>query len=329
MAQRELIDVDGTDDIDYEAPRRSWPPWRGWLIAGCEASGADLMRPAAQHATSGSSASTSPAATPSTAPRTRMAPLTGLPAPVPAPRAGPRSPCRCPAASRRASRSADVVFEEMTSPLRYVARIPVPRRRSVGPVTGNPAHGRAGAVGAAPARRPTTAAPRPSSGSWTSPQVLDLGYASHPSLYHPGCPGTRPCRRARSGSRPGTPRRRSCSPIRARGWPGSAELRQYRSVADLQPEDHRSRPGHPDLDVRRAQPPLAAGVRRPARAGGQRRGSARPVQDRVPEPQVRPHHDQRPGHRLRLRADAVGDGPGRREPARRSKAPGPSQASTT
>ena len=51
----------------------------------------------------------------------------------------------------------------------------------------------------------------------------------------------------------------------------------------------------------------------PLRAGGQHRGPESPVQDRLPEPQVRPHHDQRPGHRLRLRAHAFGDGPGRRE----------------
>ena len=84
--------------------------------------------------------------------------------------------------------AADVVFEEMTSPLRYVGVFQSRDASSVGPVTGT---------------RPTDAQalsvlhPLDAYDGGTPSfirvldrtQVLDLGYASHPSLYHPGAGG--------------------------------------------------------------------------------------------------------------------------------------------
>jgi hypothetical protein len=160
----------------------------GLVIAGCGAGPADLMRPTAQHATSGSSASTSPAATPSSAHRTRMAPLTGLPAASARAAGRPAVVVPLSGSQLQGLAAADVVFEEMTSPLRYVGVFQSRDASSVGPVTGT---------------RPTDAQalsvlhPLDAYDGGTPSfirvldrtQVLDLGYASHPSLYHPGAGG--------------------------------------------------------------------------------------------------------------------------------------------
>lgn len=160
----------------------------GLVMAGCGAGPADLMQPAAQHATSSASAGAPPAATPSTAHHTPMAPLTGLPAA--SPRAAGRPAVAVPLSGDQLQglAVADVVFEEMTSPLRYVAVFQSRDASSVGPVT---------------ATRPTDAQalsvlhPLDAYDGGTpsfirvlgKTQVLDLGYASHPSLYHAGAGG--------------------------------------------------------------------------------------------------------------------------------------------
>jgi hypothetical protein len=152
-------------------------------MAGCGAGPADLMQPTAQHATNSGSAGGSPAATPSPAHNTPMAPLTGLPAA--SPRAAGRPAVAVPLSGDQLQglSEADVVFEEMTSPLRYIALFQSRDASSVGPVTGT---------------RPTDAQalsvlhPLDAYNGGTpsfirvldKTQVVDLGYASHPSLYH-------------------------------------------------------------------------------------------------------------------------------------------------
>jgi hypothetical protein len=160
----------------------------GLAMAGCAAGPADLMQPTAQHATNSGSVGASPAATPSTAHSTRMAPLTGLPAA--SPRAAGRPAIAVPLSGSQLQglAVADVVYEEMTSPRRYVALFQSRDASSVGPVTGT---------------RPTDAQalsvlhPLDAYNGGTpsfvrvldKTQVVDLGYASHPSLYHSGTGG--------------------------------------------------------------------------------------------------------------------------------------------
>jgi hypothetical protein len=160
----------------------------GLAMAGCGAGPADLMRPTAQHATSSGSGGASPAATASTAHSTRMAPLTGLPAA--SARAAGRPAVAVPLSGSQLQglAAADVVYEEMASPLRYVAVFQSRDASSVGPVTGTrPTDAQALSV-----LHPLNAY----DGGTPSfirvldrSQVMDLGYASHPSLYHAGAGG--------------------------------------------------------------------------------------------------------------------------------------------
>lgn len=161
----------------------------GLAMAGCGARSADLMQPAAQHATGTASAPVTPAATAAgTGRRTQMAPLTGLAAA--GARAAGRPAVAVPLSGSRLSglAAADVVFEEMTSPLRYIAVFQSRDDSSVGPVTGT---------------RPTDAQvlsvlhPLSAYDGGTpsfirvldKTEVVDLGYASHPSLYRAGAGG--------------------------------------------------------------------------------------------------------------------------------------------
>jgi hypothetical protein len=84
--------------------------------------------------------------------------------------------------------SADVVYEEISSPIRYIAVFQSHQAGTVGPVTGTrPADGQALSVlhpiygydgGTAPFIK-----------TLDQTEVVDVGYASHPSLYRPGTAG--------------------------------------------------------------------------------------------------------------------------------------------
>ena len=124
----------------------------GLAIAGCTAGPADLMQPTAQRATGTGSASPSPGPTGSASTvSTRMAPLTGLPATA---RSAGRAAVAVPLSSDQPQglAAADVVFEEMSSPLRYIAVFQSRDDSSAGPV-GNSADRRAGLVRAASGHR--------------------------------------------------------------------------------------------------------------------------------------------------------------------------------
>ena len=107
----------------------------GLAIGGCAGGPADLMTPAAQRgatpAASEPGSSAAPEASPSS---TLVAPLTGLPAT--GARAAGRPAVALPLSGGQLQGlgSADVVFEEMTSPLRYIAVFQSRDARSVGPV---------------------------------------------------------------------------------------------------------------------------------------------------------------------------------------------------
>lgn len=176
----------------------------GLAIGGCGTGPADLMQPAAQHATGTANASAPAAPASSTAHRTRMAPLTGLPATN---RAAGRAAVAIPLSGNQLQGlgSADVVFEEMASPLRYIAVFQSRENRSVGPVTGTrPTDAQALSV-----LHPLIAY----DGGTPSfirvldrSQVVDVGYASHPSLYRAGARGlmasTSQVRQATRGTAP-------------------------------------------------------------------------------------------------------------------------------
>jgi len=107
----------------------------GLVIGGCGGGPADIMTPAAQRATTsaapGSGSSASPSAPASSGP---SAPLTGLPAT--GARAANRPAVAVPLSGSQLQGlgSADVIFEEMASPLRYIAVFQSRDDSSVGPV---------------------------------------------------------------------------------------------------------------------------------------------------------------------------------------------------
>lgn len=152
-------------------------------VAGCESSPADLMLHAASTATPAAGGSASP----SNAPRTWVAPLTGLP--VSGGRAaGPAVAVPLSGGQPQGLGSADVVYEELASPPRYVAVFQSHDAASVGPVgQTRPMDGQALSV-----LHPLTAY----DGGTPSfikvldeSAVVDVGYAGHPSLYHPAAQG--------------------------------------------------------------------------------------------------------------------------------------------
>jgi hypothetical protein len=163
----------------------------GLAMAGCGAGSADLMQPAAGHGTGTASASASAAPTAtasSTAQRRQMAPLTGLAASGARAAGRPAVVVPLSGSQLQGLAAADLVFEEMASPVRYIAVFQSRDDSSVGPVTGT---------------RPTDAQvlsvlhPLDAyDGGTTSfirvldkTQVVDLGYAGHPSLYRAGAGG--------------------------------------------------------------------------------------------------------------------------------------------
>lgn len=155
----------------------------GLGIAGCTAGPADLMQPTAQRATGTGSASPSPGPTGSASTvSTRMAPLTGLPATA---RSAGRAAVAVPLSSDQPQglAAADVVFEEMSSPLRYIAVFQSRDDSSAGPVgqtrpTDAQALSVLHPVTAYDGGTPSFIRVLDKSG------VMDVGYASHPALYH-------------------------------------------------------------------------------------------------------------------------------------------------
>ena len=146
--------------------------------AGCEARPADLM----QHAASTDAPAAAASASPGHSARTWMAPLTGLPASGARAAARPAVAVPVSGSQPRGLGSADVVYEELTSPLRYVAVFQSRPDGSVGPVgQTRPMDGQALSVlhplAAYDGGTPSFIRVLDASG------VVDVGYAGHPSLY--------------------------------------------------------------------------------------------------------------------------------------------------
>ena len=146
--------------------------------AGCEASPADLM----QHAASTESPTAAGSASPGHSPRTWVAPLTGLPASGARAAGRPAVAVAVSGSQPQGLGSADVVYEELTSPLRYVAVFQSRADGSVGPV---------GQTRPTDAQALSVLHPLAVYDGGTpsfirvldASDVVDVGYASHPSLY--------------------------------------------------------------------------------------------------------------------------------------------------
>jgi hypothetical protein len=152
--------------------------------AGCEASPADLM----QHAASTDSPAAAGSASPGHLARTWLAPLTGLPASGARAAARPAVAVAVSGSQPQGLGSADVVYEELTSPLRYIAVFQSRANGSVGPVgQTRPMDGQALSVlhplAAYDGGTPSFIRVLDAS------DVVDLGYASHPSLYRAAAQG--------------------------------------------------------------------------------------------------------------------------------------------
>jgi hypothetical protein len=155
--------------------------------AGCGGGSANIVAPAAGHTAAAAHATpASSSSTPATG--DRSAPLTGLP--VSSARVADRAAVALPVAGDRPRglAAADVVLEEITAPIRYIAVFQSREDQSVGPVTSTrPTDGQALSVlhpllgydgGTAPFIRVLDKS-----------DVVDMGYARHPSLYHAGAAG--------------------------------------------------------------------------------------------------------------------------------------------
>jgi hypothetical protein len=161
----------------------------GMAVAGCGGGLPAIPQAAAGHQAATGKAAARPASSASPAsPDRPVAPLTGLPAgsartasmpAVALPLAGP---------DPQGLSSADVVYEEITSPIRYIAVFQSHEAQAAGPVTATrPADGQALSVlhpiygydgGTAPFIKVLD-----------QTNVVDVGYARHPSLYHAGAAG--------------------------------------------------------------------------------------------------------------------------------------------
>ena len=161
----------------------------GMAVAGCGGGSQAISPSAAGHEAATGKASARPLSSVSPAsPDRPVDPLTGLPASsvraasmpaVALPLAGPDS---------QGLSSADVVYEEITSPIRYIAVFQSHEVQAAGPVTATrPTDGEALSVlhpiygyvgGTAPFIK-----------ALDQTNVIDVGYASHPSLYHVGAAG--------------------------------------------------------------------------------------------------------------------------------------------
>ena len=154
------------------------------VLASCEAAPADLMQHAASTGTPAAGGHASPAA----APRTWTAPLTGLPATGGRAAGRPAVAVPLTGGQPRGLGSADVVYEELASPVRYIAVFQSRGGTPAGPVgPTRPTDGQALSV-LHPLMAYDGGTPsfiRVLDGS----SVVDVGYASHPSLYQPAAQG--------------------------------------------------------------------------------------------------------------------------------------------
>jgi hypothetical protein len=152
--------------------------------AGCEAAPADLM----QHAASTESPAAAGSASPAHSPRTWMAPLTGLPASGARAAGRPAVAVAVSGSQPQGLGSADVVYEELTSPLRYIAVFQSRADESVGPV---------GQTRPTDAQALSVLHPLAVYDGGTpsfirvldASDAVDVGYASHPSLYRTAAQG--------------------------------------------------------------------------------------------------------------------------------------------
>jgi len=161
----------------------------GMIIAGCSGGSPPVSPSATGHeaATGGASARTVSSPTPAS-PAQPVAPLTGLPAASTQAALTPAVAVPVTGPDPQGLSSADVVYEEITSPIRYIAVFQSHEVQAVGPVTGT-----------RPADGPALSVLHPiySYYGGTAPfikvldqtHVVDVGYASHPSLYHLGATG--------------------------------------------------------------------------------------------------------------------------------------------
>ena len=153
-------------------------------LASCESTPADLM----QHAASTGTPAATGQASPSAPPRTWTAPLTGLPATGARAAGRPAVAVSLSGGQPQGLAAADVVYEELTSPLRYIAVFQSRGGTSVGPV----GQTRPTDAQALPVLHPLTAY---DGGTPSFIRVLDesgvvdVGYSSHPSLYRPAAQG--------------------------------------------------------------------------------------------------------------------------------------------
>jgi hypothetical protein len=161
----------------------------GLAIVGCAGSHAGASQPLTQHRPASSGANRTPVASPRrAAPPRWTAPLTGLA--VRSARVADRAAVALPVAGANPQGlpAADVVFEEMTSPVRYIAVFQSREDQSVGPVT---------AIRPTDAQALSVLHPLIGYDGGTAPfirvldrtAVIDLGYAGHPSLYRSAADG--------------------------------------------------------------------------------------------------------------------------------------------
>jgi hypothetical protein len=148
------------------------------VAAGCEAPPPDLM----QHAASTDSPAPAGSASPGHSPRTWLAPLTGLPANGARSAGRPAVAVAVSGSQPQGLGSADVVYEELASPLRYIAVFQSRADGAVGPV---------GQTRPTDAQALSVLHPLAVYDGGTpsfirvldASDVVDVGYASHPSLY--------------------------------------------------------------------------------------------------------------------------------------------------
>ena len=161
----------------------------GMAIAGCGAGFPATSQSAAGNEAATGTASARPVSSASPgSPDRPIAPLTGLPAGSAQAASMPAVALPVAGPDPQGLSSADVVYEEITSPIRYIAVFQSHEIQAVGPVTGTrPADGQALSVlhpiygydgGTAPFIKVLD-----------QTNVVDVGYASHPSLYRAGAAG--------------------------------------------------------------------------------------------------------------------------------------------
>ena len=175
-------------------PRSGHRPWRGWASAAAAA----LAVTACGHATPNLAKPgvTLPSSNPSAGPSDRAVssdrqvfPLTGLPAPSAAATAKPAVALLVGGTAPQGLNSADVVFEEATTPVRYVALYQSRSAANVGPVTGTQPTDRALLPVVHPVVGYDGAATNYLIKVLDKTHVTDAGYSHDPALYTTGPAG--------------------------------------------------------------------------------------------------------------------------------------------